>query len=199
LNSRASNDKEGIKDAEKKYNHSEVKQALEEMFQGKCAYCEAVISHVSYGDIEHFRPKSKFPEKCFEWDNLLLACSICNGKQQKGDNFPEATDDGPLVNPVDEDPEDFFSFDYNPATQLAEINWKNQRGETSAKIYGLNREKLIRHRSEIVIRLLFLAKKATNGDEEAKNLLLKACQADAEYAAFGRMIADLIKLDWRNI
>ena len=39
-----------------------------------CAYCEG--SEAS--DIEHVYPKSFFPERCFRWDNYLLACKLCN-------------------------------------------------------------------------------------------------------------------------
>lgn len=70
-----------------KYNHETVKAALKLMFYDKCAFCESNITQVYVGDIEHFKPKSKFPELCFEWENLLFACSICNGKSNKGDNF----------------------------------------------------------------------------------------------------------------
>jgi len=80
-----------------KYNHKQVKDSLKIMFSGKCAYCESHITHIGFGHIEHFRPKSKFPELCFEWDNLLLGCEICNGKY-KGDKFPESNEGGPFIN-----------------------------------------------------------------------------------------------------
>lgn len=85
--------------AETKYRHKQIRDALQRMFHGKCAYCESNIGHVSDAHIEHYRPKAKFPHLTFDWDNLLLACSKCNGAGYKGDNFPEANDGGPLVNP----------------------------------------------------------------------------------------------------
>src|SRR4051794_19317694 len=61
-----------------RYNHPEVKTALVAETQGKCAYCESKIRHVSYGDIEHVVPKSDDPNKWFDWLNLTLACDVCN-------------------------------------------------------------------------------------------------------------------------
>jgi hypothetical protein len=42
----------------KTYADESVKQALIEARHGKCCFCESRITHVSYGDIEHFRPKA---------------------------------------------------------------------------------------------------------------------------------------------
>ena len=51
-----------VEKAEKKYNNKTVKASLKSMFNNKCAFCESNITQVYAGDIEHFRPKSKFPE-----------------------------------------------------------------------------------------------------------------------------------------
>lgn len=99
---------------QKKYGHRQVKQALLEMFGGKCAYCESKIIHVDYGHIEHFKPKDKFRELCFQWSNLLLACGVCNGAEHKGNKFPEKVEGGPFVNPCDDDPSEHFIFSYDP-------------------------------------------------------------------------------------
>lgn len=40
------------------YAHETVKQALLEAQHGKCAFCESKFAHISYGDVEHFRPKA---------------------------------------------------------------------------------------------------------------------------------------------
>ena len=76
--------------AQKKYRHRNIKDDLVRMFRSKCAYCESKITHVDYGHIDHYRPKSKFPDLTFEWSNLLLACGICNGTKYKGELKPFA-------------------------------------------------------------------------------------------------------------
>ncbi len=53
----------------------------------KCAYCEAPTSTVAHGDVEHFRPKSKYWWLAYCFDNYLFACQICN-QIYKGDDFP---------------------------------------------------------------------------------------------------------------
>lgn len=80
--------KNRVKKAQQKYNHAEIKNALVEMFHGKCAYCESEVTAAAYGQIEHFYPKAIYPEKTFEWENLLLSCEICNNGQHKGVKFP---------------------------------------------------------------------------------------------------------------
>ncbi|MDB9476244.1 HNH endonuclease [Dolichospermum circinale] len=73
-----------------KYKNKDIKEALETIFHGKCAYCESKVTTTGYGDIEHFCPKSK--SRCidltFEWTNLLLSCEKCNDAGHKGTKFP---------------------------------------------------------------------------------------------------------------
>jgi len=179
---------------EKKYNNAEVKKALKVMFSSKCAYCESHISHIDYGEIEHFKPKSKFPNSCFDWDNLLLGCSICNGKLFKGNKFPEVEEGGPFVNPVVENPNDFFEFDFDPNTGTANVIPKNTRGVTTEKELGLNRDDLVRHRSSMVRKMVVIAIKASNGDEDCKYELLRCCNNQEEYAAFARFLRNRFKI-----
>ncbi|HKV10440.1 MAG TPA: hypothetical protein VJ725_20025 [Thermoanaerobaculia bacterium] len=54
---------------------------------GKCAYCEAPTTTVAHGDVEHFRPKSRYWWLAYCYDNYLFSCQICN-QQYKKDEFP---------------------------------------------------------------------------------------------------------------
>jgi uncharacterized protein (TIGR02646 family) len=54
---------------------------------GKCAYCEADTQTVAYGDVEHFRPKSRYWWLAYCYDNYLYVCQICNS-HFKRDHFP---------------------------------------------------------------------------------------------------------------
>ncbi len=54
---------------------------------GKCAYCEASHDVVSYGDVEHYRPKSVYWWLAYTYDNYLASCQLCN-QQFKSNNFP---------------------------------------------------------------------------------------------------------------
>jgi hypothetical protein len=78
------------------YAHQSVKAALIAAQYGKCAFCESQITHISYGDVEHFRPKAGYRQSAadamstpgyywlaYEWDNLLLSCQLCNQRIKK--------------------------------------------------------------------------------------------------------------------
>ncbi len=188
----AATERKEKKKAEDKYRHKQIKEALVEMFHGKCAYCESKITHIDYGHIEHFRPKSiqAYRSLAFEWTNLLLACGICNGSEQKGTKFPSGSEGGPIINPCDEEPSDHFEFIYDQTSKLATVVGKTSRGEATEQLLGLNRHSLRAHRSNQVRRLISLKKFAVQ-DPEAKYLLQEAAQDHAEYAAFARAIEKL--------
>jgi hypothetical protein len=54
---------------------------------GKCAYCEVNASAVTYGDVEHFRPKSVYWWLALCVDNYVYSCQQCNQHFKKND-FP---------------------------------------------------------------------------------------------------------------
>ena len=89
-----------------RYNQPEIKSALERETYGKCAYCESKLKHVEFGDIEHILPKHKNarPDLYVEWDNLTLACEVCNRKCKKDYFDPQM----PLINPYIDDPDKVF-------------------------------------------------------------------------------------------
>lgn len=54
----------------------------------KCAYCEAPLKVVAYGDVEHYRPKSIYWWLAYSYENYLASCTLCN-QQFKKDFFPK--------------------------------------------------------------------------------------------------------------
>lgn len=69
------------------YRNKSVVQALWRMQKEKCCYCECKIPESGHlKAVEHFRPKSVFKYLKNEWNNLLLACSLCNG--HKSNKYP---------------------------------------------------------------------------------------------------------------
>jgi uncharacterized protein (TIGR02646 family) len=178
--------KKKYKIAELKYQHESIKNTLtgNEMFNGKCAYCESFILHIDYGHIEHYRPKSVYPALTFEWDNLLLACGICNGKQFKGDKFSMIADIPAFINPCEDDPCGHFNFVFDENLQKAFVYGTTNRGEITEKELGLNnRQDLLKYRSIHVHKLIHLAKYA-NEDPQAKELLDAACKPEQAFSAF---------------
>ena len=175
-----------------KYSQTDVKTTLVTMFHGKCAYCEAKITHIDYGDIEHFRPKDIYPLLAVEWDNLLLACRVCNGAEFKGTKFPLDSSGNPLlINPCIDEPDAHLEFVFDEKTKFALVVSKDTKGAESEKTYGLNRNRskdnLVQHRSLVVQKLIFIAT-YYHTDTKAKELLDLACENSGEYAAFARMV-----------
>lgn len=117
-----------------------VRQALAEMCSGikRCMYCEDSAGT----DIEHFYPKSDYPERAFGWDNYLLACSTCNSNYKR-DEFPVDDDGGPLlIDPSTEDPFDHLEF--SPST--GKYEHQDRTGEESRRVFGLDRPELVKAR-----------------------------------------------------
>lgn len=183
----AATSEETKKKAISKYKQTEIKEALIDMFSGKCGFCESYIENVDFGDIEHFKPKSIFPELAVDWDNLLLSCKKCNGAGQKGDKWPTAEEDGPLIDPSADEPGDFFDFHFDEDTMISLVLPKNPRGKTSEAIYGLNKHTLLKDRNVFVKKLIIIAR-YYHSDAEAKNILDEATSKKSEYSAFANMV-----------
>jgi len=177
------------KTAQDKYKHEDIKEALVDMFHGKCAYCESDITHIDYGHIEHYKPKGTpdYFELAVEWNNLFLACGRCNGPENKGTKFPLADEDGPIVNPVEEEPSKHLCFDFDPQLKLANVLGISKRGETTRIILGLNRPQLLKHRSKYVRKLWAIATRY-HTDAEAREIIDSAICAKEEYSAFARAL-----------
>ncbi|GAB2698715.1 hypothetical protein GCM10011495_32760 [Hymenobacter frigidus] len=122
-----------------KYNHKQVKLALVDETNGKCAYCESKVTHVYPGDIEHIIPKSKFPDLAFDWENLTFSCSICNNL--KSDYYDPTY---PVVNPYF----DIISRHITSSGSLIIHMPGSERGELTHVLLQLNRGDLIERREE---------------------------------------------------
>ena len=122
-----------------RYKNPEIKQAVKEDSFEKCIYCESKVTPTYYGEIEHLKPKKKYPELTFEWSNLGFVCAQCNNK--KRDKYDEEL---PFINPYQENPSEFIialgAFIYHKSN--------NRRGEITEKNLELNRSALIEARME---------------------------------------------------
>lgn len=169
---------------EKRYNQSEVKDSLKAMFKKKCAFCESHITHIDYGQIEHFKPKSKYPDLCFEWNNFLISCPICNGKSNKGDKFPLEQEGGPFINPVDENPDDFLKFEFDEITKTFLIFPKNNRAVTTIKELGLNRDDLVENRTIELSKIIYVLDSVLgkNQDDVLEEFINLFSEKDQYYA-----------------
>lgn len=74
-----SNPTDTVKASYNPYGTAET--VLEENLGSYCSYCEVFSSDL---DVEHVIPRSQDPSLENSWDNFLLACRRCNGKDNKG-------------------------------------------------------------------------------------------------------------------
>ena len=172
-----------------RYNHREIKQTLLRETNGKCAYCESKFAHITYGDIEHVVPKSTDPTKWFQWQNLTLACDVCN--TNKSDT---SVDGESFIDPYSLDPEEHFW--HLGATVLARPGC--DAAAITEKLLELNRADLVERRYERLknlMRMLELVERCKN--EELKQALWSEFVAESEsqreYAALARSLMQLAR------
>lgn len=190
------------------YGSKSVKNTLIKAQHGKCFLCESKITHVSHGDVEHFRPKGGSRQTADEkemkvpgyywlayvWKNLFLACQICN-QRFKRNLFPleNANDratshesdlekEKPLfINPEIENPEDFISF-------RGEIPFAvdgNLRGKTTIEATGINRSELNEMRlAELkMMKMVYLLANSDEPESDSAKRLLEEAQTDSHQFA----------------
>lgn len=94
-----------------------IKTMISAMSAGHCAYCQCPVSadHAGKnpGQVEHFKPKSRFPTLAYEVKNYFLSCEACNLK--KHDNWPP----GGYVRPDLREPSQRFVFEEDGTVRAA--------------------------------------------------------------------------------
>jgi uncharacterized protein (TIGR02646 family) len=148
------------------YAHPSVKASLIRYQHRKCAFCESYFDHVSYGDVEHFRPKGGVTgddgalEKpgyfwlAYTWSNLYASCQVCN-QRYKRNAFPvtgvRATFRAPdlgaehplMIDPGVDDPGLHIEFIGSIPRGLSD------RGRETIRLLGLDRETIGTRRRDV--------------------------------------------------
>ena len=77
-----------------------------------CWYCERRCQGVGGWSptVDHFRPRSLFPELTYEWSNWIFSCRRCN-VDNKQNKWPELGYVDPSTTVVAEQPEQYFDYD----------------------------------------------------------------------------------------
>lgn len=124
-----------------RYRHNEIKTALIYMSNDKCAFCE---KYIEIGEIEHFFPKSLYPEYTFEWTNLFWVCKNCNLSKSAFDTY-----NFPIVHPVTDNPEDYFIYE-GLQIEVAPHSPDFKKAERTIDVCGLWRTTLLKPRSSVL-------------------------------------------------
>ncbi|MFD8528345.1 HNH endonuclease [Streptosporangium canum] len=144
----------------------------------RCMYCGDGLGT----DIDHFEPLAEAPLRAFDWPNHLLACSHCNS-HQKRELFPRDADGGPLlVDPSAEDPYEHLELALSTGTYTG----LTLRGDTTIKVFGLNRRDLERGRAAAFIRTVSMlrdhARLRQSGDTKEEALEVATSLLDQPFA-----------------
>lgn len=186
------------------YGHRTVKAALTSMQHEKCAYCESKLTHIAYGDVEHFRPKGGFTQQpgdallrpgyywlAYEWPNLLFSCQLCNQRYKKNlfpllDPASRATnhhddiarESAVFIDPSAEDPETSITFRAEVARGVDPDN----RGDDTIAALDLNRRELLERRRDRYTGQKLLFQLILVASAQPDNVQLAGLARDAERA-----------------
>lgn len=136
--------------ATKFYRHPDIQTALKSSNGlAKCVYCESLVNLTSPCTIDHYFPKSLYPSKTFEWENLFACCSLCNMAKGNFDTGKQL-----FIHPVSDDPEDFLTFEnimYVPKTGTG-VGY--QKAQNVIEACNLQRIPLIQEHSLFLIAFI---------------------------------------------
>lgn len=151
------------------YKAPEVKALLREETFEKCAYCESKVLHIDFGDVEHIKPKDTFHELRYSYENLTLACGVCNNKKR---NF--YSEETPLLNPYIDDPKDHLMA-IGPMVLRTP---GSDRGLVTQKILDLNRPSLVERRTERLEAIASMADQLAKTKSAAVRAVLLGAMSD---------------------
>lgn len=173
-----------------KYNGQDVQVALYIDQNGKCYLCEQ-LTRQNY-DIEHLKPKSKYPNLEFDWQNLLLICPNCNKKKSSG--FEN------LINPISENIEEIiehridystknypvvFQSEYDSLNVKETINLLNKLFNGVNKLRDCRTESLFKDlNSRLNTFTKLLLEYQFSRSDEKKQTIIDYLKIDKEYLAF---------------
>ena len=140
--------------------------ALGRLFLGKCAFCESKVDLSANGILDHLRPKwatrglgrEYSPDHywwlAYVWDNLYLACPVCNkhrgqrfpvkGKRINGPDEHPSAEEPLLLDPCQDAPEEHLRFEESGVVSPLSL-----RGEVTINLVALNRSGLVTRRKRL--------------------------------------------------
>ena len=141
-----------------------VRQSLDVLQQGLCAYCQIRLDRNIGCHIEHVRPKHLHPALTFQWNNLVLSCTdaehIKDAQQMGGVSCGHSsgksqwlTYDARFISPTDLDCERYFEYrasdgSIQPAKDLSQPDVA--RANYTIALLNLNCRRLCRERKDML-------------------------------------------------
>jgi len=131
-----------INEKESVWATSYIKEALFNMSNGKCIFCECKLGEEGkYMHVEHFHHKDSYPNEVAEWNNLFPCCVRCNTNKGTHDTVLEPIIDVTLCDPRDHLILDNYRYKSKNNSQLGR--------KTIEVIYLNDSDQLVRPRFDI--------------------------------------------------
>ena len=118
---------------------------LGQRFGDKCGYCERLCESEQVESnraptVDHFKPRSQFPELTYEWTNWVFSCRQCNVDNKQDKWFQDGYVDPCAADPALR-PERYFDYDAKtgqvvPKSDLGHA--EHQRAVRTINDLGLN-------------------------------------------------------------
>lgn len=116
-----------------------------------CPYCEGMINTEEEGSIEHIKPKDRFKDLILEYNNLITSCK----SNFSCDNFKGGSWDDKFINPVIDNPKEYFSYDLYTGEIIPkeESGIIYERAKQTIEMLNLNHNKIKRARKTFIIQI----------------------------------------------
>lgn len=155
------------------YNTPETKRHFKKMNHERCSFCTKLIQ--DFDDdmtVEHIKIKRDYPQKIFQWSNLLCACRTCNTKRSTRAHCPRKYLDPTKTDDI----EKYFCYQADgtiiPNDELDEE--KMEKAKYMIELYRLNRDGLVCKRRKFMRDLMSdddFYEKLKNLDESSQNII----------------------------
>jgi hypothetical protein len=163
------------------WNKSWLREAVFQKSFGKCCYSDIKLGEEGkYMEIDHFLPKSIYPDSVVKWDNLNPSCKTCN--LAKRNYNPKKVY---ILNPFCDDPKEYLYFE----NYRYRGKDKNGTGKQTVKVLDLNNHtQFVLKREQIGSKIKDMLQLFVHFDNNKKRLnslknLMRTGDRHEEYAA----------------
>lgn len=167
--------------------HEALLQSMKAEQDNRCCYCERTLQN-RQAHVEHFAPKSIYPQLTFDYQNLMASCSdsLTCGHAKQGRVISED------LSPLQLNCEHRFTFTLHG--MVVPSNATDKLTQSAIQILNLNHPKLVDSRKEIA-RLIYLNKESDCQIFGPDTCLSRCNELFNGYYRFVRYIMESIKWD----
>ncbi len=130
-----------------------LKEIYVNIVENKCPICNNSINTLNKGsELDHYRPKSKYPSEAYNYKNYIILCTVCNGSSCKHTKFPlwKNSEKSPLLfNPTTDNPLELFEIEFlinKYGQNILKVNenkskkseYMSAKAKETLKVYKLN-------------------------------------------------------------